>query len=263
MVTDTKNRQVLEREQYLLKFARSYLSEAFPNSERKGCPPDDTLRLLANRPTESDESISNHLTSCSPCFNAYMAHLAHARAKLVDSREIRRATWMRRSLATAGVLAILMIVLYVFFNRRQIESTAPPGGLKPIDKPVIPAQVTTTATYVPVLVDLSNASQVRGLDQSEAKPSAQVIPSSALVNLNLLLPLGSEERRYSARLSSGREIVWSGLAQAHLENHRVLLHLHADLSDIPGGNYDLVVVSEEFRLTVPVLVKSASSRRIE
>lgn len=263
MLTDTKNRQAVEREQYLLKFARSYLSEAFPNSERKGCPPDNTLRLLANRPTESDESISNHLTSCSPCFNAYMAHLAHARAELVDSREIRRAAWIRRSLATAGVLAILMIALYVFFNRREIESTAAPGGLKPVDKPATPAQLTTPAMYVPVLVDLSNTSAVRGLNQSRATPSAQVIPSSALVNLNLLLPLGSEERRYSVRLSSGREIVWSGLAQAHLENRQVLLRLHADFSDIPGGNYDLVVVSEDFRLTVPVLVKSASSRRIE
>jgi hypothetical protein len=263
MVTDTKNRQALERERYLLKFARSYLSEAFPNSERKGCPPDGTLRLLANRPTESDESVSNHLTSCSPCFNAYMAHLAHARAELVDSQEIRRATGIRRSLATAGVLAILMIAFYVFFNRRHIESTATPGGLKPIDKSVTPAQVTTTAMYVPVLLDLSNASPVRGIDQSRTTPSMQVIPSSALINLNLLMPLGSEERRYSVRLSSGRDIVWSGLAQAHLENRQVLLHMHADFTDIPGGNYDLAVVSGEFRLTVPVVVKSASSRRIK
>ena len=34
----------------LLAFARFYLSEAFPNPERTGCPPDDTLRLLAFRP---------------------------------------------------------------------------------------------------------------------------------------------------------------------------------------------------------------------
>ena len=117
MVTDTKKRQVFEREQDLLEFAHSYLSEAFPNPERQGCPPDNALRILASRPTESDESISNHLTCCSPCFNAYMAHLAHARAELVESQKIRRATWIRRSLVTAGVLAILMIALYVFFRQ--------------------------------------------------------------------------------------------------------------------------------------------------
>jgi hypothetical protein len=263
MVTDTKKRRVFEREQDLLEFARSYLSDAFPNPERKGCPPDDTLRLLASRPTQSDESISNHLTCCSPCFNAYMAHLAHARTELVESQRIRRATWIRRSLVTAGVLAILMIALYVFFNRRHIEPTVAPRAPEPVGKPTTPAQVPATAMYVPVLLDLSNASPVRGLDKGEASPSPQVIPSSPLIELNLLLPLGSEERHYSVRLSSGRDVVWSDLALAHLENGQMLLHMHVDFSDVPAGNYDLVVVSKEFRLTVPVLVKSASSGRIQ
>jgi hypothetical protein len=43
----------------------------------------------------------------------------------------------------------------------------------------------------------------------------------------------------------------------------MVLHMHADFSDIPAGNYDLVVVSKGFRLTVPVLLKSASSRKME
>lgn len=262
MVTDTKKRQVFEREQDLLEFAHSYLSEAFPNPERQGCPPDNALRILASRPTESDESTSNHLTCCSPCFNAYMAYLAHARAELVESQKIRRATWIRRSLVTAAVLAILMIALYVFFDR-HIEPIVAPRTPEPVGKPAIPAQVPATAMYVPVLVDLSNASPVRGLDHGEASPSPQVIPSRPLIKLNLLLPFGSEERRYSVRLSSSRDVVWSGLAQAHLENGQMLIHVHADFSDIPAGNYDLVVVSKGFHVTVPALVKSASSGRIQ
>jgi hypothetical protein len=263
MVTNAKKRRVFGREQDLLEFARSYLSEAFPNPERKGCPPNNVLRILASRPTKSDESIINHLTCCSPCFNVYRAHLAHARAELVESRKIRRGTWIRRSLVTAGSFAILMIALFVFFNRRHIEPTVAPRTPEPVSKPETPAQVPATAMYVPVPVDLSNASPVRGLDQGEAGPSPQVIPSSPLINLNLLLPLGSEERRYSVSLSSGRNVVWSGLAQAHLENRQLLLHMHADFSHVPAGNYDLVVVSKGFHLTVPVLVKSASSGRIQ
>src|ERR1700687_5502725 len=92
MGTGTKKRRVFEREQDLLDFTRSYLSEDFPNPERKGCPPDDALRVLASRPIQSDESISDHLTCCSPCFNAYMAHLAHAGAEAVQSTKISRAT---------------------------------------------------------------------------------------------------------------------------------------------------------------------------
>ncbi len=263
MVTDTKKRRVFEREQDLLEFARSYLSEAFPNPERKGCPPNNALRVLASRPTETDESISNHLTCCSPCFNAYMAHLAHARAELIESQKIRRATWVTRSLVTAGVLAILMIALYVFFNRRHMEPTVAPRTPEPVGKPATPAQMPATAMYVPVLVDLSNASPARGHDHGDGSPSPQIIPSSPLINLNLLLPLGSEERRYSVRLSSSRDAVWSGLALAHLENGQMLLHMHADFSHVPAGNYHLLVVSKDFHLTVPVLVKSPSSGRIQ
>jgi hypothetical protein len=263
MVTATKKRRVFGREQDVLEFARSYLSEAFPNPERKACPPNNALRDLASRPTDTDGSISNHLTCCSPCFNAYMAHLAHARVELIESQKIRRAAWVTRSLATAGVLAVLMIALYVFFNRRHIEHTVAPRTPEPIGKPAKRAQVPASAMYVPVLIDLSNASPVRGLDRGESGPSPQVIPSSPLMNLNLLLPFGSEERRYSVKLSASQGVVWSGLAQAHLEKGQMLLHMHADFSQVPAGNYDLVVVSTGFRISVPVLVKSASSGRIQ
>lgn len=242
MATGTKKRRVFEREQDLLDFTRSYLSEAFPNPERKGCPPDHALKTLASGPTQSDKTISDHLTCCSPCFNAYMAHLAHARAEAVQSPRIRRTTWVRRSLVTAGVAVMLMIVIYAFFTRR-------PGP-------------TPTAMYVPVLVDLSNASPARGPDQSESGPP-QVIPSSPLIDFTLQLPVGTEAREYSVMLTSNQHIVWSDSAQAHLENHQMLLHMHADFTHVRVGNYDLAVVSKGFRLAVPVVVKITSSGRTQ
>src|SRR6266480_2434243 len=126
MATGTKKRRVFESEQDLLDFTRSYLSEDFPNPERKGCPPDDALRVLASAPIQSDESVSDHLTCCSPCFNAYMAHLAHARAEEVQSQRIRRATRIRRSLVTAGVAVIMMIAIYVVFTSRHGDPTVAP-----------------------------------------------------------------------------------------------------------------------------------------
>jgi hypothetical protein len=257
MAAGTKNRRVIEKEQDLLDFARCYLSEGFPNPDRKGCPPDDAVRNFVNQPTETDQSISDHFTCCSPCFKAYMAHLAHARDEAVGSQRVRRATWTRRSLLTASSV-ILMIAIYALFIRRHNEPKVAPRTPAPIGKPAAPVQVPATAMNVPVLLDLSNVSPVRGAHEGEAGPSPQVIPSTPLIDLNLLLPLGSEERLYSVSLSSNRHVVWSGSAKALLDNGQTSLRIHADFSHVVTGNYDLVVVAKGLRLIVPVRVKRAS-----
>jgi hypothetical protein len=258
MAIGITKRRVFESERDLLDFARSYLSEAFPNPEHKGCPPDGALSSLATRPTRSHPSISNHLTCCSPCFNAYMAHLARTRAELLQLQRICRAAGIRRFLVTAGAAVILMIALYVFFIRRHDEPTVAPRMPAPTGEPTAPAPAPAVAMYVPVRMDLSNASPVRGANEGEARPSPQVIPSSPLVDSNLLLPLGSEERQYSLKLSSKRNVVWSGSAQARLKRGQMNLRLRADFSHVPAGNYNLVVASRGFALTAPVLVKSTS-----
>ena len=63
-----------------LGFAKSYLSEAFPNPQRIGCPADSDLQHMAEHPVEPrDATVSEHLTCCSPCFNRYMEVLADLR----------------------------------------------------------------------------------------------------------------------------------------------------------------------------------------
>lgn len=63
-------------------FAKSYLSEAFPNPQRIGCPADSDLEQMAQNPTDARHAdISDHLTRCSPCFRRYMEMLADLRQK--------------------------------------------------------------------------------------------------------------------------------------------------------------------------------------
>jgi hypothetical protein len=57
----------------VLHFAKSYLSEAFPNPQRIGCPRDWELIRMSEHPNEAAHAtVSEHLTYCSPCFNRYM-----------------------------------------------------------------------------------------------------------------------------------------------------------------------------------------------
>jgi hypothetical protein len=74
-----KRREITEEE--FLGFAKSYLSEAFPNPQRIGCPPDSELKGLAEHPKEADPLISPHLTHCSPCFNRYMELLDELKSR--------------------------------------------------------------------------------------------------------------------------------------------------------------------------------------
>ena len=230
MVRKTTEREAFRKEEELLVFARSYLSDAFPNPERTGCPPDDALRLMAIRPLGSDESISEHLTCCSPCFNAYMGHLAQEKAKIRGTRLIRR------SAAAVGIAAILVIVAYVFLAKHRNAPTIAPGNPPPITTPGRPDQTQTTAMYVPVLIDLSNASPTRGSKQSTARSVPQIIPSGSPVALSLRL--ASWKRRARLPDSSevrAKDIVWSESTQARRENGDTLLHVHADFKDFPQG----------------------------
>ncbi len=255
MATGIKKR-TFERDQDLFDFGRAYLSEAFPNPERKGCPPDEMLRLLASRPTQGDPSITDHVTCCSPCFNAYMAHLEHARAEANESMRMGRARWIKWSAVSAGVAAMLVISIYLSVMKRQSAPAVGQHPPAPISKPGIPAQTSATATYVPALVDLSDAAPGRGITQSTSIRVAQVIPTSEFVELTLHLPIGSEAAIYSVRLKSKMHTEWTGTGRAHLESGQPLLRMHADLSHIPPGQYDLVVVSQGLRLSVAVMLKS-------
>jgi len=67
-------------------FAKSYLSEAFPNPQLVGCPPDSDLQRMAEHPVEArDATVSQHLTCCSPCFNRCMEILANLRIRSASS----------------------------------------------------------------------------------------------------------------------------------------------------------------------------------
>jgi hypothetical protein len=63
-------------------FLNTYLSEAFPNRQRIGCPLDSDLQRMAECPVEArDAEVSEHLTCCSPCFRRYMEILADLKRK--------------------------------------------------------------------------------------------------------------------------------------------------------------------------------------
>lgn len=76
-----RNEEAFHEEKFF-GFAKSYLSEAFPNPQRIDCPRDADLQRMGEHPVpERDDEISKHLTCCSPCFNRYMELLGQLKRR--------------------------------------------------------------------------------------------------------------------------------------------------------------------------------------
>ena len=207
-----------------LRFADSYLRDAFPNPARTGCPADQELQQLAEQPTQATAAVTEHISCCSPCYERYAELLEQQRAslrlgffgRLARHWHIRRA---RLIWASAAALVLLCAAVVLIITRSGPKPTA----------------------YSAFSIDLSSASPIRGTGGEPAKREIQV-PQETL-ELSIQLPIGSEEGAYEVSLRSGPNVLWSQVAQAHLIEHVVQLKTRVDLRPFSPGKYDLTVES--------------------
>lgn len=244
-------------EERLLRFARSYLSEAFPNPTRLGCPPEQALRSMAVAPQHADEAVSEHLTFCSPCFNRYMDLLSELRReqhaqKLPLWREV--LAWPKASPLWIGsaVMVIGLFSMIAYFVALQGEVPNVPTPPQPV---TVPGPIAST----PFVLDLRELSPTRGSKSRKNDPQRRMQVPSSLLDLTLILPLGSEQQPYHLMLRSGDQVLWSHSAKAHLQDGQMLIQTEADFRQVPPGNYNLEVESSSgIRLTQPVAMGTDS-----
>src|ERR1700722_7754008 len=115
MRTRIKNRNALEENSKdFLAFARSYLADAFPNPGRQGCPPDEALQSFAVNPRATDEAITEHIASCSPCFKRYSELLTEVKSQRAADEGLSWkgiSGWFREHLLLVG--AALACALFI------------------------------------------------------------------------------------------------------------------------------------------------------
>jgi len=247
MKMNFKNRRDLKiKGRDLLDFARSYLSEAFPNPDRRGCPPDAALRSLAFNPNEGEPALTEHLAACSPCFRRYgelLDEFKHQTAKEKRFAWARISVWTKAHPVLAGtaVLCLLLIGIGVGFFLNGIRKPNTP----PIDahrKPNPTEPHNPTVAYSPFSLDLSALSPIRGSEPPTGTQRRVLVPNSPL-DLTLTLPLASPEGRYDLKLTAEGQTFWSKAAQAHLQRGKTLVEVDADFTQIQTGNYSLEVRS--------------------
>lgn len=247
-----RKRDSFKGEAELLDFARSYLRNAFPNPQRRGCPSGKELRSLVIQPVQSDPAVFEHLTHCSPCLSEYMIHLDRAKCEMTQRLTISRRIWGRSLVAAFGVVVVFIIGVEFYVNnvgsraqlhRRTLERTSSAQSAAPID----------VATRI--AIDLGRASPTRGAERNRMAP--QAIPPDHSLELTLHMPIGSHEGLYAVILTSGQSTVWSTTARTSWQNQDLFLQVHADFSQLRAGKYDLQVVSDGSHLGVPIVIKVA------
>ena len=248
MRTGIKKRSGFEEQSSdFVAFARSYLSSAFPNPDRQGCPPDEALQDLAVHPSRSESAITEHIASCSPCFNRYFELLAEielerAAAESSVWKNISRWSKAHPLVVGAALACALFIALGISFLWMRFRVPNPPMETHQPPSPVQPSN--PAVAYSAFTLDLTNVSPIRG--SKPPKPGSQrpVPVPGAPLELTLSLPIGSEEQVYSLKLRDADRTLWSEPARAHLNHGRILIRIKADFTQVPAGNYNFELESK-------------------
>src|SRR5215472_7147832 len=249
----------------LLDFARSYLSEAFPNPDRQGCPPDAALRSLAFNPTESQSGVTEHLASCSPCFRRYGELLAELKSQKEKGFIWDRiSVWTKAHPVLVGTAALCLLLIAIgvgLFVRSIRQPNGPPVETNRKPNPTEPQN--PSVAYLPFSLDLSGVSPVRGSEPPTGTQRRVLVPNSRLA-LTLTLPLASPEGRYELKLSAQGQTLWSKTAQAHLQKGKTQIQVQADFTQVQVGNYSFEVRSSTGICFIQsVSIQPASSGRAE
>jgi hypothetical protein len=207
------------------------LGEANPNPDRVGCPSRETLVELARRARPIDDPAYEHLVKCSPCYREVRA-FQEEWATGAASRQ-KRTRWL---VAAAAVLLIALASTWLLTR----------GPESPSSTPTTPR---TQVAEVRTELDLRKYAVLRN-DQS-AEPIKSVVLPVAVVELTLLLPVGSEPGTYDVQLFDLNLKARAGArAAGRVRNFITTVQATVDLRKLETGPYQLAVrrVGEDWLL---------------
>ena len=200
------------------------LSRANPNPNRTGCPPHDTLIALARRAQPINDPAYEHLVKCSPCYCEFRA-LQESDTSVPPAPAARTSsTWM------LGAAAVLLVALTgVWWLTRGDRS----------DKETAVASL-ANRTPVQAQLDLRKFAVLRS-EQTTADAAVVQLPAQ-VVDVTLLLPVGSEPGSYDVQVLDGELRSRSeATGTAVITDFVTTLNVRLNLLSLTPGAYQLAV----------------------
>lgn len=213
------------------------LGRANPNPDRIGCPPRDTLVELARRTRPMDDPAYQHLLKCSPCYRQVRAMQTQA-APTPHTSRVAPAAWL------AMAAALILVVLGAMLWQRSGQQQEPAAPVVARDEPpavITPPPVSTVTPPVRTELDLRKFSVFRS-GEAHRPPQEVVTLPAGLVDLTLLLPVGSEPGAYEVQLlDSDLKSIAGGRGTGEVRNFVTTVRVSLDLTKAPKGRHQLAV----------------------
>lgn len=201
------------------------LSRANPNPNRAGCPPRDTLVALARRAQPINDPAYEHLVKCSPCYREFRELQEAGASALPATAATRRSSyWM------LGAAAVLLVALTgVWWLTRGEGSNQDTAVASLANRAPVQAQL-----------DLRPFAVVRS-EQTTTDTAAVQLPAR-VVDVTLLLPVGSEPGSYDVQLLNGELRSKSeATGTAVITDFVTTLNVRLNLLSLTPGAYQLAV----------------------
>lgn len=195
------------------------LGGANPNPDRVGCPPRETLIELARRARPISDPWYEHLVKCSPCYREVRA----LQAEFARRSAAKRAQWV---VAAAAVLLIVLTGAWLLTRGSRPFPNAP----------------TVPIGGVQMAIDLRKHAVLRNDQSSSGETIDPVVLPAKMVELTLLLPVGSEPGTYDIALLTPSSVdVERGSGVGKLENFVTTVRLTLDLRSVDRGAYQFAI----------------------
>ena len=204
-------------EEALLRAARAYTLERFPNPMRKGCPTSDELGAIARHevPLAQIDRQVEHIATCSPCFSEYSA---------VHEQWKRRKRHRSIALSVAAIAALTIVGL-IWLRAPKLT----PGP------PMVTKDCSLNAVEQSATLDLRPFEVSRG-EQGPTKASLML--ERRKLNLTIILPIGSEEGEYEFEIQDETASSKArGTGRADIRNFVTTITVNLDLRPLNPGKF--------------------------
>lgn len=198
------------------KDLRKAVRGRFPNPDRIGCPASEIIDSLARHELSPDHPAAEHLVTCSPCYEQFLA----------TRRQFRRTRSLQRAGIAVIVFGIIGGAIYLALSERttRVFQFARAG--------------------IAYTLDLRNRSPNReaspGGQQSQSA-SPLVMPRKHL-ELTIYLPIGWQPGTYKIELLGvNLQPVLKRKGSAMFDEHVLTMKIDWDLSTVPSGEYSFAM----------------------